>query len=204
MKTSIEHLKDLIEFLGDNWKQELDNFFKEDEISTDGEAANKIMDFLEACKEEIIEEKTSSLQKVEKLIDNDLLYKNMYEYIEEMLRPYYVSAPLRTLEVKEPGAAVRAIEVIFERAVLRFDPNIPQRYEELGFANEDIFIDFLNTFNAVCTFVVSKNFCFDAIEDFIFTRTRLPKKVCIRVAEMLDENFNQLKINYIVERLNSN
>lgn len=202
MKSSIECLKELIEFLGEDWKQVLDDFFKESEIKAEGRGANEIIDFLDICKEEVIADKTSSLQKVEKLIDNDLLYKNVREYVDEILRPYYASAPLRTLEVKDTGAAVKAIEEIFARAILRFDPNIPQRFEEFGFENENAFIDFLNVFDAICTFVIGKNLCYEAMADFIFTKTRLPQKICTRVAQLLDENLSQLKINFIVERLN--
>lgn len=202
MKTSIECLKELIELLGEEWKQVLADYFNGEEIVVSQDAEDGIVDFLDICMEEIIADKTASLKKVEALIDNDLLYKNIREYVDEMLRPYYASAPLRALDVKDSGAAIEAIEKIFERAILRFDPSLPQRYEELGFANPDAFIDFLVAFDAVCTFIIGKNLCYEAMEDFIFTKTRLPQKVCKRVAELLDVNFSQLKINFIVEKLN--
>lgn len=201
MKTSIECLKELIELLGDDWKQVLDEFFKADEIDTETVGVSEIFDFLDVCMEEIIADKTAPLQKVEKLIDNDLLYKNIRGYVDEMLQPYYASAPLRTLEVKEQEAALHAVEVIFARAILRFDPALPEKYSELGFENQKAFVDFLNVFDAVCTFAVSKNLCLEAMEDFCYTKTRLSRKLCKRVAELLDENLNQLKLNFIVETL---
>lgn len=202
MKTSIECLKELIEQLGDDWKHVLDDFFKEGGSDIDASAVNGIVDFLDACKEEIIADKTSSLQKVEKMIDNDLLYKSIKGYVDEMLRPYYASAPLRTLEIKDSEAALHAIEVIFNRAILRFDPSITRKYEDFGFENQEAFIDFLNVFDAICTFVVGKNLCYEAMEEFCYGRTRLPKKLCKRIAELLDENLDRLKINFIVEKLN--
>lgn len=202
MKTSIECLKEFIEQMGDDWKHVLDDFFKEGGSGVDASVMNGIVEFLDACKEEVIADKTSSLQKVEKMIDNDLLYKNIKGYVDEMLCPYYASAPLRTLEIKDSEKALKAIEVIFNRAILRFDPSIPQKYEEFGFDNQDAFIDFLNVFDALCSFIVGKNLCYEAMEEFCYARTRLPKKLCKRIAELLDENLDRLKINFIVEKLN--
>ncbi len=202
MKTSIECLKELITLLGEDWKQALNNFLQEDEKIQDVRMAEEIVEFLNVCKEEIIAEKTASLQKVEKLVNNDLLYKNIREYIDDVLEPYYVSAPLRTMEVREPGKALTVIEEIFKRSILRFDPDMPKRFEKFGFESEEAFIDFLNVFDAVCTFVVGKNLCRESIEEFIYVRTRLPKPVCLKLTELLDENFSQLKINYIIEKLN--
>lgn len=202
MKTSIECLKELIEQLGDDWKHVLDDFFKVEENELDDATSNDIIDFLNVCKEEIIEDKTSSLQKVEKLIDNDLLYKNIQSYVDDMLRPYYASAPLRTLEVKNQELAIATVEEIFNRAILRFDPNIPKKYEEFGFENDNAFVEFLNILDSICTFVVGKNFCIEAIEDFCYAQTRLPKKLCKKIAELLDANLTQLKLNFIVEKLN--
>lgn len=200
--TSIEYLKELIEFVGENWKQVLDGYFKDDNIDYDDRVIEIIHNFLEAYKEEKIADKASILQKVEKTIANDLLYKNIQECVDDILEPYYASAPFRALEAKDQEVALRAIEEIFGRAILRLDPKITQDYEKYGFCNRAVFMDFLNALDALCTFVVGKNFCYDAIYNFIYLKTRLPQGVCRRVTDLVEDNLTQLKINYIIEKLN--
>lgn len=202
MNTSIGCLKELIGKIGDDWKQTLDAFFKDDEDNIDSELASDIIDFLDACKEEIISGQTSNLQKVEKLVDNDLLYKNIRSDVDEMLRPYYAAAPLRAWEAKDPEMAESIIEKIIEFGILRFDPNITKKYEEYGFDNQGAFIDFLNVYDAICTFVIGKNLCCEAMEEFIYFKTRMPERLCKKTAKLLDENYRQLQINYIIEKLN--
>ncbi len=201
METSQSYLKKMMEQLGENWKEILDSFFKEDDEQIDDDMENCILSFLDACKEEIIADKPASLQKVEKMIDNDLLYKNIQVYLDKMLQPFYVSAPLRTHAVKDEAAAIRNIEAIFQNAILRFYPNISKQYAKYGFENQDAFINFLNVFDSMCAFTISKSFCREAIEDFIYAQTRLPKKMCKKVAELIDANFLSLQMNYIIERI---
>ena len=201
MKTSNQYLQELIENEGENWKQTLDAFFRGEE-DLDSDIEECILNFLNACKEEIIDNKKDSLKKIEKVIDNDLLYKSVRGYVEDMLYPYHASAPLRTCEVKDSEAAVKHIEEIFNHAILRFNPNISQKYSEFGFENEESFIDFLNVFDSMCTFVISRNLHCESIEQFIERKTKLPKKLCTKITELINMNFNQLQLNFIIERLN--
>ena len=78
MKTSIDNLKVLIESLGEDWKTKLDMYLKNEDVDLDRKGKNSIEDFLQSCMEEIKDNKVSSLQRVEKKIDNDLLYKNLF------------------------------------------------------------------------------------------------------------------------------
>lgn len=44
---------------------------------------------------------------------------------------------------------------------------------------------------------------YDAMLSFVHMQTRLPKELCKKLVDMVDGNFNELRLNYIIERLNS-
>lgn len=200
--TSIEQLNIVIETLGEEWKSKLDGFLKDETIVLSDEEKTEIIKFLNSCKEEMIEENASNMQEVEALINNDLVYKNICAYIDGQLRPYYAAAALRALVVKDEDKVEKDIKEIFDRAILRYSPQIMQDYEKYGFSNDDSFIEFLNVLDSMCTVIVERNFHIEAIEVFLYANIRLPQKICKQMARIIDKNFESMKLNYIIERMN--
>lgn len=203
MKTSIDNLKTLIEILGEDWKTKLDSYLKNEEVELERKSRACIEDFFESCMEEVKDNKTADLQKVEKKINNDLLYKNLKNYLDGLLWAFYAFAPLRALGVKDSKKACEIINHIFTQTTLRYNPNILQDYEKYGFDNGSSFADLLNAQDGLCSFMVDKNMHRDAMKDFVYTQTRLPKDLCKQIADIVDSNFNELRMNYIIEKLNS-
>ena len=201
MKTSIEALEVVIENSEGDWRQILDNFLKDDFEEFSEEIKVAIEEFFDAYKEDIISNNTHELNLIEKKIDNSLLYNNIHNYVRGQLRTYYLVAPLRSLAVQDANKASKAINDMFEQSVLRFNPQIIEKYEDYGFSNEDAMADVLNVFVSFCLFVAEENFYYTAIEDMVYKNFRLPKKICKLIAEIIDNNFQQIKINYIIERL---
>lgn len=201
MKNSIEYLQQLIANLGNDWKQELDAYLKNEDSMLKDENESYFLEFSNACKEEIIENKASNMQKIEKIIDNDLLFKNLQSYFDNLLTPYYASSPLRILEIKNVEAASHVIDKVFEQAILRYNPDISSKYLDFGFENQDTFIDFLNVIDSMCTFVITKNLYSTSINELIYSNTRLSKKLCKHMTNLIDKNFEQLKTKLILEKL---
>lgn len=155
MKSSIETLNELISRYNEDWKQILDSYLKDDEVPE--EAREYIEDFLLVCKEDMISEKQEDWKKLEGMIKNDLLYDNLRNHVRESLSAFYVSAPLRTLYAQDAEKASKAIQKIFDCAILRYDIEIIDKYEERGFSSVDALIDFLNVLDGFCSYMVERN-----------------------------------------------
>ncbi len=203
MRTSIDNLKTLIENLGEDWKTKLDVYLKNEDVELDWKGKDSVEDFLQSCMEEIKDNKVSCLQKVEKKIDNDLLYKNLKKYLDDSLWTFYAFAPLRALGAVNFQEACDIMEQVFNRAVLRFHPNITQEYEKYHFDNGKAFTEFLNAQDGLCSYMIGKTMHYEAMLSFVYMQTRLPKELCKKLVDMVDGNFNELRMNYIIERLNS-
>lgn len=202
VEKSIKYLNKLQEIVGEAWKQELDSYLKEEEDELSDESKECIVGFLMTYKEEVVENKTANLQEVEKKINNDLLFKNLKDYLDDLLGPYYAFAPLRIFYVKAQEETLGLIEEMFEQTILRYNFDILQEYEKYGFENMKAFGDFLNTLDGICAYVVKRNMYRGAIEDFIYNQTRLPGTLCEKITDLIDANFDSMKLSYIIERLN--
>lgn len=201
MKTTEDSLEVLIEAVGEEWKLTLDNYLKDRGNELPGEIESVVSDFLDDCREIVISNNTRDLKIIEKKINNDLLYRNLYDYIKESLNAYYLAAPLRTLVIKDAKKAEKAVDNIFHQVLLRFNPEILDMPEDYGFVDRDAFINFLNMFDSFCSFIVERNFCYTTIESVVYNTFRFSKKMCTQISRLIDDNFQQIKMNYIIDRL---
>lgn len=202
VEKSINYLNRLQEIVGETWKQELDSYLKEEEDELSDESRDCIVGFLMTYKEEVVENRTTNLQEVEKKINNDLLFKNLKDYLDDLLEPYYAFAPLRIFYVKAPEKTPELIEELFGQTILRYNFDVLQEYEKYGFENIKAFGDFLNALDGICAYVVKRNMYRGAIEDFIYNQTRLPKVLCGKITDLIEANFDSMKLSYIIEKLN--
>lgn len=200
MKSSIEALNELTSRYSDDWKQILDSYLKDDD-EVPMETRKYIEEFLFACKEDMISAKQDNWKKLEGKIKNDLLYDNLQNRIKESLSAYYIAAPLRALDAQDVDKASKAVQEIFSHAILRFDIKIIDRYDECGFPSQDALIDFLNVLDSFCSYMVERNFCCSTIEEYANYNMRFSRKLCKQIAEIIDKNFQQFKINYIMDNL---
>ena len=200
--TSIEKLNVLISQMGENWKEYMDNFLKDEEDAIEEEWEDGIREFLNICKEEIMDNNISVQKQVEEVINNDLLYKKIQEYINKQLRTYYATCALRTMAATDIEKTKTLVKEIFNMTVLRFNPKIIQEYEKFGYTSEDNFIEFLNVLDAMTMYMVRRNLHVEAIKNSIYMNTRLPHSICEQMAKIIDKNFESLKMNYIIDTLN--
>lgn len=205
MTSSIEYLKILIEKAGNDWKQQLNSYLEDtssDNI-TDKESRAYFQKFINAYKEEVIGNKTDAIKKTEKLLNNDLLYNSLNAYIDNSLALYYAGEPLRVLEIKDIEKAYKLVDLVFEQAMLRYNPQIANNYEEFYFESKDTFVSILNVFESLCTFIVSRNLYRTAITEAISVNLRLSEKLCQYISDTIDRNFEHLQIKMLVEKLYS-
>ena len=202
MKTSIELLEEIISGYGEEWKRKLNIFFERVNEGTEIEE-NLIEDFLIACKEDILDGNKSTLELVEKRLDNDLLYDKFKDYMGERLEAYYAIAPLRVLEKKDEKKAADLVDAVFDEAILRVSLEIEEKYSEFMLENEEEMADIVAVLDSMCTFIVSNNLSEKAMEGVIQYNVRLSKKISKYIAKKINDNFETLKTKIILQKLYS-
>lgn len=205
MKSSIQLLNDIIETIGDDWKKSLDTYLKGEEDETDVEGvaqySNLFSDFVNAYKEDVIDNATSVLQQIEKNINNDLLFNNLQNHVKKLLRAYNAINSLRVLEVQDYKKATRLVDFIFEQVIIRYDSNADESYTEFGLETEEEFRLISGVLDSLCTFIVSQNFHRKAMAEIIRFNTRLSRDISEYISDIIDQNFESLKTKIILEKI---
>lgn len=200
MENSLEILKKVIDEIGGDWKQKFIVFLNE-EKELDEEDEKRFECFVEAYREDVINDDLKRKNEVKKLIDNDILSDNLQEYIQQRLVVYYAFACVRAMEAKDQENTIRVIEELFKKGIVRINPELVDCYAELGFESKESLVDLLNAFSSICDFVVYRNLYVDSISKAIYENTRISERVCAYIAELIDQNFESLKTRIILENL---
>lgn len=199
MKDSIGILKELMSRGGEDWKKKLDAYLQGNQ--TDNEEEELYLSFLGACEEDVIENKADILKKIEKMVNNDLLYGDLMGRIKNSLEAYYDMEPLRVLEVKDYQMALRLVDHVFEKAIVRFDPDVDEAYGEFGLDSNSTYIEIISVFVSLCEFIICKNLHRNAMVDVIYRNIRLSKKMCNYIADKIDNYFDQIRMKLILEKM---
>lgn len=196
---SLECLKKIKETLGEEWKKSFVDYLS-DEGERDDVSGELFGKFTTLYREDIIEGK--SKKEIEKFINNDLVFANLNEVIDDMLSAYYASASIRAMEKKQLEKAKECVGKIFHKGVLRFYPEIISEYKEYEFDSAEAFSNFLNAFGALCDFIVEQNFYYDSIVKALYNNMRLSKELCEYIAELIEKNFQTMKLTLILKKIN--
>lgn len=200
METSTKYLNKIIEAYGSNWLQQLDSYIKEDNTA-DTEDDPLFSDFISAYREATIDCKTSEIKKVEKLISNDLVFSQLNAYIEKRLSAYRAIEPLRIIDKTDPEKASKMVDLIYEQAIIRHNPDLDERFSEYGLADQDTFVGIISVLISLTTFIVTRNLYSSAIYDAVRLNTRLTASMCKHIADKIDQNFDQIRFRLIMEKL---
>lgn len=200
MKNSADYLRELIEYAGDEWKKRLDAYLHNEKC--DNKEERELIDtFIDAYKEDTINNVTATLKKIEQTISNDLLFNELKQWADTSLGAYYATEALRILEIEDYDLAVRLIDCIFEEAVVRFNPDIDEKYEEFGLKSEDAILDIISVLLSLCEFTVKRSLYTDAIYETIYRNTRLSKKMCRYITNKINKNYEEIRMKLILEKL---
>lgn len=200
MKSSVDYLQELIEYAGDEWKKRLDVYLHNAE-NDNSEEYELIDSFIDEYKENVIKNETAVLKKVEQTINNDLLFNELKQWTDRALGAYYATQALRMLEIKDYETAVKLIDCIYEEAVVRFNPDIDQKYQEFDLNSEEEWVDIVSVLLSLSDFVVKRNLFTDGILETVHRSTRLSKKMCRYITSKINKNYDEIRMKLIMEKL---
>ena len=152
----------------------------------------------------MIDNVQDELKKVAEEIDNDLLLGELKEYIDGLLSGYYAAEPLRIMEKKDYGNAVRLIDAIFEQYILRLNPEFIDSYEEYEFQMQKDFREVTYLLDSLVGFLVKRSLSKQAMVDAIYANIRLSRDLCRYIADLADRSFDRIQMKLIVDKLYEN
>ena len=127
------------------------------------------------------------------------LHPFVQKLIEPRLRVFHAFAPLCALYGENPAKAENIIDQIWQQFVIRFNP-----YRKIERPNSMTDADMSNLENALDAFAKYcgvRMFHYDAIIQRIKQVAALPDGLCAYIARKVDKDYQEIRMNYIVSRL---
>lgn len=188
--------------LNSNWDDVLTSFLDDkNDTNANKEQREVIKKFTELL-DSIIEEANRSrisVDKVESLFDGKKCEKYAKSYIKRKMQTYDSFKALRDLDNKDRIKAKFCVDLIWDSNIIRYDPNID--FETQNLIEEKEYNSVVNSLDLFTDTCVVHSLCVSAICKELEKESGLSNEMCKYIAEKIDNDFEKLKLNYIIEKL---
>ena len=190
-----------------DWDKEVTAFLENKnntDNTDDNDTQRELLDKFTEVLEDIIEEANNSgiaIDEVVSLFEKKECYKFAKTYIKRKMQTFESFKVLRDLEKNDKIKAKFCIDLIWNSYILRYDPFLD--FDSSSIISEKEYFSIgscLDSFTDVC---VVRLLCGSAISKELEEDSGLSTEICQYVAEKIDNDFEKIKLNYIVKRLSS-
>lgn len=198
--SSIELLEEIKDRAGENWRQYFVKLMNGN-VEADEEMEELYDAFIESYRDDVIAGGGANAKKIERIIDNDAVFRELNQVLEASLTCYKACATIRVMEKKDLTKTKKMLEEVYQKAVLRFSPEIVDAYTAYGFETCEAFTNFLNEFKSVCEFIADRNFYYDSIINALKENMHVSRELCEFLAGLLDANMEKMQMILLLHRL---
>lgn len=166
------------------------------------ELKNKFFELVFAIKELCIEQE----KNVQEILKNEDLEKRMADVIEKHVNNsmiyYNMLQPIRNLSFQNQESAKEIIYDIFENYILRLDYEIYERYEYFNSEDENRVKRIFSAIDRLTDYYVERLLVKKEVKNDFSEETGISEEVCEYYAQLYEENFKELRLNLILNKLN--
>lgn len=119
---------------------------------------------------------------------------------QNALQFYFAFNALRKIEKRDKKALEGLLTSVYQKYIVRMERGYLERIELEGCSREEIF-DIANRMRYLTDYYVSKRFTRKGMIRDLWDETGLSDEICEYWAELIDQNYMELKMNYIVGEL---
>lgn len=196
----MQNVKNILMDLDSNYPDWEQNLQENSDFSAyeDAELGHRMLDLVFSFKELCKKRESCSLDIFTELVRERKTAEILQGKVERVLIYYKAFRPIREMFSKDPEAVMELFKDIFFNYVLRFDPNITQRYQIKDGENENAFEGILHAFDNLTDYYVKRLYVQEAVERDFCEETGLSKECGELYANLYEEHFQELKWNLIL------
>ena len=196
-----KEMKDIIEELNqidDKWTKKvvevdgLEGLYRSDY----GDLLNEL---IEGMRQFIKLDQEKEISDILECLDNKKASEMLIKYAHDTLVHYNNMFALRELEKENKEIVLKLIQETFDCFVLRFDINFIDKYEEYKIETPDVMRRILRSIDCLTEYYVRRLFTRNNIESDFGEETGLTEECCEKYAELVDENFKEIRMNIIMQ-----
>ncbi|RKI39070.1 hypothetical protein D7V86_17590 [bacterium D16-51] len=148
--------------------------------------------------------KAGDREEVQKYLQREKLKKETVEILVnealELLRFYMGFSFLRELEAKDEMTFKGLLAVIYEKYIVRYEPGYVQSIE-IGKCNGEELMDIVSRITYLTDYYIARSYTAKGIIEDLQDETGLSEDNCAYWADLIDQNYQLLKMDYILEQL---
>lgn len=141
--------------------------------------------------------------KFEQMIANDKFFELFNTYTENTLIFYRNLEGLRRENLETQERIKIFLDDVFQNHILRFDPEIAQRYEEYHLSSEEEAENAIQSIGSLTEYYVRRLYATYYIIDDFKDETGFSDDLCKYYAGLLDKHFQEIKLNILMQDMES-
>lgn len=193
-KKNWQEYLDILQSIDEKWA---DKVVKDNKIENN-ELGQKLVEFLNVLKDmsKIDNGLPDEVREVFK--SNEKLLKWIESWVRNALQGYRGFMPIRVLADEDEEAVRNLLRAAFENYVLRYDPKFVEKYMTYRLKKEDM-VRVMQLLDSLTDYYIISHMTKNAIREDFEDETGLNDDLCDFYAGLIEENYQLLLMNYIVE-----
>lgn len=199
MDKAIKNIIEELNKIDNKWQKkvvevnDLEQLYKSEHGDELGQLIDLIRQFIKSDREEEIKDILS-------VVDNKKAVDILINYAYDTMVHYNNMFILRELEKENCEEIVfKLIQDAFENCVLRFDYNFIDRYDHYKIKDADEMRNILRSIDCLTEYYVRRLFTKRSICEDFELETGLSKTCCEKYAELVEDNFKEIRMNIIMQ-----
>ncbi len=174
-----------------------------DEKRSGGEQSDRgIGRLINALRQEMKEKEADEVKKYLRQMQlREETVEILIKRAENILRLYREFSVLRELENRDAAALRGMLSIIYQKYIVRFEPKYITHMATEKY-NEEVLINVANRIGNLTDFYVSRSYTVQGMVKDLRDETGLSQVNCEYWADLIEQNYLALKLNYIIEELN--
>lgn len=205
MKKPTDLIKALKEKSSD-WKNSMIRFI-DGEIEATDELYNEVFSVLHEIRE-IYKTSNEIPEDITKELDDPEFVTLISDYIKESLEFYFDLSLLRNLQKEHADIAKKLVSIILEEFIFHTGINGNEKVQKLlnpiSMFDETALHETIKALSYFTNYSITNNLNNECIKSSIQIDGTLPEETCTQIADLIWENRIELKMDYIIHRINNN
>ncbi len=198
MNLLIEKFEQLKE-IDDNWAQTVREEQKKDTPPENKELVSAFNELFSAAREAYKKDAKQAKSVFKTYMADDSSW--LLEDVISSLEIFFEVSELRKIQSSDEKKAKKVVDYLFDNAIVYFDRQFANAYDELGFATLDSFYNTARVLDGLIGYYIMQHLSPEAMKRDLKTETEFGEGMCEYLVHKINENYQILQMNVLMDMI---
>ena len=198
MNLLIEKFEQLKE-IDDNWAQTVREEQKKDTPPENKELVSAFNELFSAAREAYKKDAKQAKSVFKTYMADDSSW--LLEDVISSLEIFFEVSELRKIQSSDEKKAKKVVDYLFDNAIVYFDRQFANAYDELGFATLDSFYNTARVLDGLIGYYIMQHLSAEAMKRDLKTETEFGEDMCEYLVHKINENYRTLQMNVLMDMI---